>query len=86
MAAVSVVRERVVCASVSFSRGSCEPGVLCPHCWGKGWDRRSRALLRWSPLSSSVMGAAIGTRAVIPMIMSTAAGEEITPHNTAADF
>ena len=46
----------------------------------------NRALLRWSPLSSSVMGAAIGTRAVIPMILSTAAGEEISPHNTAADF
>ena len=32
--AVSVVRERVVCASVSFSRGSCEPGVLRPQLLG----------------------------------------------------
>ena len=75
----------VVCASVSFSRGSSEPGVLCPHCWGKGWDRQSRALLRWSPLSSSAMGAAVGRGAGIPMVMSTAAWEEISLR-AAADF
>ena len=75
----------VVCASVSFSHGSSEPGILCPHCWGKGWDRQSRALLRWSPLSSSAMGAAVGRGAGIPMVMSTAAWREISLR-AAADF
>ena len=65
-------------ASVSLSRGSGEPGVVYPHCWGKGWDRRSRALLRWSPLSSSAMGAAIGRGADIPMVASTAAWGEVS--------